>query len=129
MRITVRQGNKGFTLIEVLVASLMLTISMLGALDVIVLSMQQNLNNLSRDESVRIAEQKMNELRNSSFASLSSGSSVVKRSLKKFVKDFNVVWTVSTLTANSVAVEVAVGWSTRGRVYSHTITSIISRGT
>ena len=129
MRIIVNQNDKGFTLIEVLVATVILTISMLGVLEAVVMSIQQNLNNLSRDESVRIAEQRMNELRNSSFASLATGSSTITRSFKKFTRTFNVNWTVTALSTNSFAVQVVVTWTTRGKAYSHSITSIISRGT
>lgn len=128
MTIIVRRDNKGFTLIEVLVASIILTIAMLGILETMVLSMQQNLNNYSKNESVRIAEQRMNELRNTSFASLASGSSTVTRSFKNFTKNFSVVWNVTALTANSVAIQVVVSWNIRGKSYSHSITSIISRG-
>jgi len=128
MQTTVKSDNKGFTLIEVLVASIILTIGMLGILQTITFSMQQNLNNFSREESARIAEQRMNELRNSSFISLTSGSSTVTRSFKKFAKNFNVVWTVTSLTTNSVAIQVMVSWTIRGKTYSHSITSIISRG-
>jgi hypothetical protein len=100
---------------------------MLGVLQAVVLSMQQNLNNLSRDQSVRIAGQRMNELRNSSFASLTSGSSTVTWNFKKFERTFNVNWTVTALSTNSVAIQVVVRWTIIGKEYSHSITSVISR--
>ncbi|MCX5811031.1 MAG: prepilin-type N-terminal cleavage/methylation domain-containing protein [Proteobacteria bacterium] len=125
---TVCPNNKGFTLIEVLVASIILTISMLGVLQTITFSMQQNLNNFSRDESVRIAEQRMNELRNSGFTSLANGNSIVTRSFKNFTKNFSVSWTVTALTTNSVAIQVVVSWTIISKTYSHSITSIVSRG-
>ncbi|MCX5804652.1 MAG: prepilin-type N-terminal cleavage/methylation domain-containing protein [Proteobacteria bacterium] len=128
MAATARQNNNGFTLIEVLVASIILTISMMGILETVVFSIQQNLNNFSRNESVKIAEQRMNELRNSSFTSLSSGSSTVTRNYKNFAKNFSVTWTVTSLTTNSVAIQVVVGWIINGKAYSHSITSIVSRG-
>lgn len=129
MQLTVKLDNKGFTLIEVLVASIILTTSMLGTLQAITFSMQHNLNNYSRDESVRIAEERMNELRDTSFTALATGNSVVTRKYKNVTRTFNVNWTVTSLSTNSVAVQVAVSWSILGKVYSHSITSIISRGT
>jgi len=129
VQLTVKLDNKGFTLIEVLVASIILTTSMLGTLQAITFSMQHNLNNYSRDESVRIAEERMNELRDTSFTALATGNSVVTRKYKNVTRTFNVNWTVTSLSTNSVAVQVAVSWSILGKVYSHSITSIISRGT
>jgi leucyl aminopeptidase (aminopeptidase T) len=102
---------------------------MLGTLQAITFSMQHNLNNYSRDESVRIAEERMNELRDTSFTALATGNSVVTRKYKNVTRTFNVNWTVTSLSTNSVAVQVAVSWSILGKVYSHSITSIISRGT
>jgi type IV pilus assembly protein PilV len=127
-------NKKGFTLIEVLVAATLLTVGMLGALEVLVLSMQQNLNNLARDESVRIAEQKMNELKNSSFSALTGCtastpcSSSVTRKFKNVNRAFNVQWIFTTLSSTSVSVQVLVMWNIRGKDYSHSITSVISIG-
>jgi type IV pilus assembly protein PilV len=129
VKLIVRHNNKGFTLSEVLVASIILTIGMLGILQTMVFSMQQNLYNFSRDESVRISAQKMNELRNTSFGSLASGSSIVSRTYKQYSRTFNLTWTVTALSSNSYAVQIVVGWNISGKGYSHSITSLISRGT
>jgi type IV pilus assembly protein PilV len=129
VQLTVRQDNKGFTLIEVLVASIILTISMLGVLQTITFSMQHNLGNYCRDESVRIAEQRMNELRDTTFTGLVTGNAVVTRQYKKLSRTFNVNWTVTALTTNSFAIQVVVSWNIIGKAYNHSITSIVSRGT
>jgi type IV pilus assembly protein PilV len=132
LRVTL--NKKGFTLLEVLVATTILTVGMLGALEVLVLSMQQNLNNLARDESVRIAEQRMTELKNSSFSSLTGCtssvpcSSTVTRKFKNTNRAFNVQWIFTSLSSTSVSVQVLVTWNIRGKDYSHSITSIISVG-
>jgi type IV pilus assembly protein PilV len=128
VQITARQNNKGFTLIEVLVASIILVIGMLGVLQTITFSIQHNLANYSRDESVRIAEQRMNELRDTSFTALASGSSIITRQYKKVTRTFNVTWTVTSLSTNSVSVQVVVSCVILGKTYSHSITSLVSRG-
>jgi len=124
----VKHNNKAFTLVEMLVAITILTIGMLAALEGLVLYMQQNLNSLSRDESVRIAEQKMNELRNLSYTSITSGSSTIKRKIKRFEKNFTVAWTVTNLSSNSVSIEVTVKWTILNKEWSHAVRSIVSRG-
>lgn len=123
-----KHNSKGFTLIEMLVAITVLTIGMLAALEGLVLYMQQNLNNLSRDESVRIAEQKMNELRNLSYTSITSGSETITRKIKRFNKSFNVAWTVTNLSSNSLSIEVVVRWTILNKEWSHAVRSIVSRG-
>ncbi len=125
---TVKHNNKGFTLTEVLVAITILTIGMLGALEGLLLYTQSNLNNLCRDESVKIAEQKMNELRNISYSSLTSGSTTVTRKIKNFERTFNVEWGVTAISTNSSSVEVSVSWTIMNKVWNHSVRSIINRG-
>lgn len=124
--ITALQNKKGFTLIEVLVAICILSISMLAILEAVVITMEHNLNNVSRDESVRIAEAKMNELRNTAFSTLASGSSNVTRNFRNFTRTFNVQWTINNLSANSIAIVVMVTWTHRGIQHTHSVTSMVS---
>ncbi len=126
MQRIVSRNSKGFTIIEVLVAVCILTISMLAILEAVVIAMEHNLNNISRDESVRIAEAKMNDLRNTAFSSLANGSTSVTRNFRNLTRTFNIQWTVSNLSANSIAVQVVVNWSHRGIQHSHSITSVMS---
>ncbi len=124
----VKHDNKGFTLTEVLVAITILTIGMLGALEGLLLYTQHNINNLCRDESVKIAEQKMNELRGISYASITSGSTTIKRKIKNFEKNFNVEWSVAAISGNSSSVEVSVKWTIMNKEWGHAVRSIINRG-
>jgi prepilin-type N-terminal cleavage/methylation domain-containing protein len=124
--ITALQNKKGFTLIEVLVAVCILSISMLAILEAVVITMEHNLNNVSRDESVRIAEAKMNELRNTTFSTLASGSGNVTRNFRNLTRTFNVQWTISNLSANSIAIVVMVTWTHRGVQHTHSVTSMVS---
>lgn len=125
---TVKLNNKAFTLVEVLIAITILTIGMLGALEGLLLYTQYNINNLCRDESVKIAEQKINELRNTSYSSLTSGTTTVRRKIKNFERDFNVEWSVAAISSNSSSVEVNVKWTIMNKEWSHAVRTIINRG-
>jgi prepilin-type N-terminal cleavage/methylation domain-containing protein len=120
------RNRKGFTLIEVLISICILSISMLAILEAVVITMEHNLNNVSRDESVRIAETKMNELRNTTFSSLVSGTSSVTRNFRNLTRTFNVQWTINNLSANSIAIVVMVTWTHRGIQHTHSVTSMVS---
>lgn len=128
MQPTARFNSKGFTFVEVLVALVILMVAMLGILQVMVMAMQQNLEIYSRDEAVRIAEQTMNELRNSSFTGLNNATYNVSRRYKQFTRTFNVNRTVSALSSDSRSVELRVSWTINGKTHNHSITSLISRG-
>jgi type IV pilus assembly protein PilV len=64
--------NKGFTLIEVMMAMLILIVGMLGLLQSINLALETNLRNQLREEAVYVGERSMNELRGKGFDNISS---------------------------------------------------------
>lgn len=125
MRITVRKRNNGFTLVEVLVALLILTLSMLAIFEGLVLLSHINLQNLLRDEAVRIAEEKINSLRNSNFSE-TQGAHVVSRRVKNFTKDFTVSWRLEPISTAASALKVDVKWVLTGKEYTHSVVSIVS---
>lgn len=56
--------NKGFTLIEVLVSMLLLTVVLLTVVQTMATYVRYNINNLVRDEAVKIAQSCLENLRN-----------------------------------------------------------------
>lgn len=135
MKPTAGSSRKGFTLIEVLVALVILSVAMLGVLDAMAIAMQQNVELYCRDEAVRIAEQDMNQVRNTKFDDLGNSDYSVTRTYKQFQKTFNVKRTltkytedVSLGTVRSYSVQVQVSYTINGRDRTHNATSIVSRG-
>lgn len=128
MKPTAGSNSRGFTLVEVLVALVILSIAMLAVLDAMAVAMQHNLQNYCRDEAVRIGEQEMNMVRNLDFGALANDDHEVKRTYKKFERTFRVIRTVSELSGNSRTVQLQVYWIINGLGHSHFATSIISRG-
>lgn len=130
MQRTVKSNKSGFTVIEVLVALVILAIAMLAILDVMAIAIQHNLEIYARNESVRIAEQAMNELRNTSFAALGNANYNVTRRYKQFTKTFNVSRTITAISTNSCSIRLQITWrDVNDRPHTHTITSLISRDT
>ncbi len=130
MRIAGRR-DRGFTLVEVMVAIGILFISMLALLWALSMAVRHNLNNLMLDEAVRVADQQMNALRNTAFTGLTSSTSTTQvtatRRFRNTSVDFLVTWNVQNLSAsNSRAIQVVVRWSWNGRNHQHSTASIVS---
>ena len=130
---TVKQGNRGFTLVEVLVAIAFLTISMLAVLHALGLSVEHNMKNIVMDEAVRIAEQRMNELRNTPITSLTSSTSSTRITITRQIRNksftYTVDWIVENLSADSRTIQVIVQWlDWTNKIHQHTATSIVSAG-
>lgn len=65
------KNNGGFTLVELMVAMIIVSVGMFGVLQSINVSLQYNLKNELRNEGVRIGEKYMTELRGTTFDTIS----------------------------------------------------------
>lgn len=127
-----RRNNRGFTLVEVLVAVVFLTISMLAVLHALGLSVEHNMKNIIMDEAVRISEQRMNELRNTPITSLVNSTPstqlTISRNFRNTVINYSVDWIIESLSADSRTIQVLVQWKWKKIDHQHTATSIVSSG-
>jgi prepilin-type N-terminal cleavage/methylation domain-containing protein len=123
--------DKGFSLVEVMVAILVLFISMMACLHALGLAVAHNMDNAMMEEAVRIEEETMNELRNSAFSSLVDGETEVNvaRTVGRISRTFTVETTTQSLSVTgSRAIQIVVSWNLSGRTHYHSATSVISQG-
>jgi len=136
MALFVSQNNKGFTIVETLVALVIVMVMLLGLVQAALLSIDNNLRNVLNDEAVRIAEQEMSEVRNTTFDNLIVGASnktisVSIRNITNF--SYTVTKTITSLSADSKRVDISVIWDWKektqanGNPYIHSISTIVRR--
>lgn len=124
------RNDKGFTLIEMLCAMFILMIGLLALLNSIAVAMNSNMGNVLRDESVRIAEQYMNDLRSAPFDSLSSAAPTTSATTREFrgvSKAYSVVTEVNDLSADAKGLIVTVSWTYKDNPGQHSISSVVVR--
>lgn len=145
--------KKGLTLVEVMIALVVLLLVSLALMQTALVSIDANMTNILRDEAVGIAEMRMNEARNTPFAALVSDTGSlagfdcpgsfpaigvpVERNLRNISGfDFCTNMTVNELggdgslatdDADSRQVDIRIGWRWKGADYNHRITSIVRR--
>ena len=140
MQTTSWLNNKGFTLIEILIAMLIMMIGLLGLLQAVNIATEQNLRTQLRDESVMIGEQRLNELKmrgmgtTAAFRLLTTTSTIepVESSMRAFTKNFTVENKVSSASSTPLAttqskkLEVVITWTYRGTSYSNRMVSTLT---
>jgi prepilin-type N-terminal cleavage/methylation domain-containing protein len=138
-----RLNNRGTSLIELLMAMTILAIVATALMKSSIIVLQNNVQNEMRDEAVRIAEQRMNEIRSGpgGFDNANGGIDLVQgvvtfptifRTIRSAQTGFTVTKNVVELDrvgliVNTKQVTVTVDWTYRGRPSKHSIVSIIRR--
>jgi prepilin-type N-terminal cleavage/methylation domain-containing protein len=140
---TVGRNKDGFTLIEVVIAMLVFLIGMMAVANVAVMAIHTNMNNMLRDEAVKIGDDLINGqlldsggtpilltvgatgpgIRNLSQASLNAmitanpvAAKTVLRETRGLQRSYSVSYKISALpgTTNMYKAEVWVGWNYKG---------------
>jgi len=103
----IRNSQRGFTLVEVLVALVIIAIILLGNMAALSLSYRRNLQNIFRDEAVKVAQEAMEVYRDSA----SCPSSPVTRQIRNYQQQFQVACDLTSLmNGNITQLTVTVSW-------------------
>jgi type IV pilus assembly protein PilV len=125
----VMRNKKGFTLVEVMIALVVVLLVFLALMQTALVGIDSNMINILRDEAVSIAEMRMNEARNQPFDSLvTTPPETVSRNFRNITNfSYTVTRTVTDLNADNKQVNITVTWEWKGNPYTHSITSILRR--
>ena len=146
-------NKKGFTLVEVMIALVVVLVVFLALMQTALVGIESNMRNILRDEAVSIAEMRVNEIRNTPFVSVvsdagslsscdcpggfSSMGTCIQRDLKN-ISLFNFCTNMTcqemggdgdcaTDDADNKQVNITIGWKWKGENYTHNITTIMKR--
>ena len=109
---TLHGNSAGFTLIEAMVAIIIMMVGLLGLLQSVNLAIEHNLKNHLRNEAVLIAEDSMNRLKITPYDSISAAYTPVVAS--SALRGGNPTYTLRKssipITADSSQLVVHIGW-------------------
>jgi prepilin-type N-terminal cleavage/methylation domain-containing protein len=116
-----RCGNrKGFTLVEMLMALIILSVSILGLTSITLTSIRVNTQNDLRNSAIRLTNEKSEEMLSKNFLDIASGLDHVSVPIGGGEKNFDVTWTVTSPTANLRQIAITVQYDWRGQSSSNT---------
>ena len=138
----VSKNKKGMTLVEVMIAMLLSLIIFLALMQTSLISINQNMRNILRDEAGRIADLRMSALKNLPFdnAALDDTNAVVgtgtttidNTGISRTIRNFSVQFAPITTVVDEVntdikEVRVTVAWTWKVQTFSHTFTTVLKR--
>ena len=131
MTSTSKPDSRGFTLIEMLMAMLVLTVGLLGLLQSVNVAFEHKLRNRLREEALVVAEEQMGNWRIMGFDNITTGSKAsVARLIGGQSKPFTVLKEMASASSGATTskrLRVAVLWDYKGRSYQHEIFTVKSR--
>jgi prepilin-type N-terminal cleavage/methylation domain-containing protein len=146
--------EKGLTLVEVMIALLIMLLVSLALMETALLSIGSNMRNIIRDEAVSIAEMRMNEARNISFDNLVDDTAdavpddnlvldacrnspvsdplpypvKINRNFRNIANfEFGTRRTVAAIGSDNRQITVLVRWVYRNECYTHSVSTIMRR--
>lgn len=127
MRISNRNSS-GFTLIEVMVAIVIMMVGLLGLLQSINVAMEFNLKNHMRDEAVYVGERYLNELKGKGFGNISASYSTltVKSRIRGEKGSLTVDRSSTDMGSSTKRLQVLVKWKYKGVEYENRVVAPIS---
>jgi type IV pilus assembly protein PilV len=118
-------SSKGFTLVEVLMAMLIMTVGLLGLLQSVNVAYEHNVRNRLREEAVLIGEEKMNDFRlYPSLYAAFNPITTVDRAIGGMRKKFTVTKDCQPIGGNSNQLRVSVRWAFKNATTAHEIYTI-----
>ena len=129
MKLISKQNRRGFSLIEVMVAIVILMVGSLGLLEVITMSFRNNLQNQRREEVGRVADEVINNMWAQPFDATFSPTTTVTSKLRDGSVSYRVSRNVTDITAGSTRRYIVdVRWRYGSYSASHSVSSVRSKG-
>lgn len=127
--VTILIKNRGFTLIEVMVAIVIMMIGLLGLLQSINIATEYNLKNHLRDEGVYVGEKYLNELKGRGFDNISATYSLLSTAskIRGTGKKLYVERSSTSLASDTKQLNIVVKWTFKGVTYENRVSAPISQ--
>lgn len=122
--------SKGFTLVEFLVAIVILSVGLLGLLQAVNVSIASNTSTSMRNAATMVADEKMTLEMAKPFDAITSTG--IKRDnvpikVNSAYRNYSVSKTVTSLSGNTKNVEINVVWKNKGSRYVHSANTLVSK--
>lgn len=123
------KNKGGFTIIEVMVAMIIMMVGLLALLQTVNLSLHHNMNNQIRNEATVLADEQMARELSKPFDLVSTNTrgTVISRNFMNGFKNYSVTRSGSSALTYSKQVNIAVSWRHKNVRSIHETSSLVSK--
>jgi type IV pilus assembly protein PilV len=124
-----KSNNSGFTLIEVLVAMVILMVGLLGVMQALNLAIQTNLQNEMRTQGSMIGESQMAKIKSLPFDNITGAterSLSVPVNMRSAIIDYTVTKKIDNVSSTTRRINVGVSWTHRGNHQDYVVSSVVT---
>ncbi len=125
------KSNKAFTLIEMLVAMIIIGISIMGLMEISVVVMNNNLKNEIRNKAVETLSNHVSSITGMGYDGIQDVNGKVScdnETIRNFKEQFTIVDNISTdSSAESKNITSTISWMYKGQSYDYTINAVVSK--
>ena len=130
-KITSTLNNDAFTLVEVLVAVVILMVGLLGLLQTINLAIATNVQTEMRTQATAIAEDRMAQIKSVPFDEIDDTGTEEKvnvpLSMRSSFVNYSATFRGDAISPTAKRLNVGVRWHHKGNRYEHVVTTIVTR--
>jgi len=128
-KIISKLNDSGFTLIEVLIAIVILMVGLLGVMQSLNLAIATNLQNEMRTQATMLGENQMAKIKSFPFANITGAaekSLTVPVNMRSAIVDYTVTKKIDTVSSTTKRVNVGVSWIHRGNHFDYVVSSVVT---
>ncbi len=133
MRTILLKKKQGFTLVEFLIATVILTFGLLALINLQLSAIRGNSDSKEMTRAVFLAENKMEQLKNTAFSSLANGTILDPNNPINGQGEsggiFNRSWVIQNYAGSSFMkqITVSVNWTLKGQSHNATYQTVVTR--
>jgi prepilin-type N-terminal cleavage/methylation domain-containing protein len=123
------KSNKAFTLIELMVALAIISISIVALMETSVVVMRNNLRNEIRNKAIAILANHVDNITSSGYNNLTSGVyPQPPENIRNFTESFTISDNITKdSSTNGKYITSKISWSYGGKTYDYTINTVVNK--
>jgi len=123
------KSNNGFSLIELLVAMVIIGISIIGLMEMSAVVMNNNLKNEIRNTAIEILSNHVSDLSSRPYDNVPVGvlTKVETEAIRNYNEQFTIVDNITLLSSGYKNIASKISWNYRNKSYNYTTNTVVTK--